>query len=277
MERELLLKFVDGSKTQFAMRELVDTIRHPTILGMTCLFAILLALPSGGMYSAEVPLWARVTLNLVSVGLFAVQFPALLRETYSWATRRRLKVVYEPIITTSAAIMVTLNVEALAVFIVGYSDLTRWDLVLKLAIGALFWEIHISIMLLFVGPALRASEAARLNKSDKTDLAPQKIRIGNAGFLPDDVLRVETKDHFVFVHTSGGAKRVLATMSEAQKALELYGIQVHRRHWVAFRELGEIRQNGRSYAMTTASGHQVAVARERRAAVMQAFNKVAFK
>lgn len=271
MDRELLLKFVDGSEAQFVTRELVDTIRHRAVLGMTCVFAILLALPSGGMYSAEVPLWARVALNLVSVALFTVQFPALLRETYSWAKRRGMRVVYEPLITTSAAIMVTLNVEALAVVIVGFSNLTRWDLLMKLVIGILFWEIHMSMILLFIGPALRASEAARSSKDQKR---PLTVRIGNINFVPDDLLHIETEDHFLIVQTTGGQNRVLASMTEAQQALEPYGIQVHRRHWVAFRELGEIQQNGRSYVMQTASGHRVAVARERRRAVLKAAEKV---
>lgn len=263
---ELRLRFADGSSFPFAVRELVDTIRHRTVMSLTCLFAVLLALPGGGAFSEEVPLWARIGLNLFSVGIFAVLFPALLQEAHSWASRRAITTVFEPLITVPTALITTLAVEALAVFVVGEQVLTRGELAMKLGFGAMFWELHITMMLLFMGPALRAQQAVDQAVAVAAPAVPE-VPIGNLRFPPGDVLRIETDDHFLIIHTATGTTRVLASMNDAQQELAGFGLQVHRRHWVAFGELGEVRRSGRSYLMRTRSGSDIAVSRERRKAV----------
>lgn len=267
---ELRLIFADGSSVPFAVRELVATIRHRKVLALTCLFALLLALPGGAAFSEEVPLWARLVLNLFSVALFTVLYPALLQEAFRAATKRGMRVVYEPCITVFSALITTLAVEALTVFLMGQSVLTRWDLALKLGFGAVFWELHITMMLLFMGPALKEQEAARAKVAEPVPQQPLQVRIGNMQFDPASLLRIETDDHFLIIHTSGATARVLAPMSEVQKRLEPYGLLAHRCHWVAFAELGDIRRQGRSFIMRTASGHEVPVARDRRKAVDEA-------
>lgn len=267
---ELRLVFADGSSVPFAIRELVATIRHRKVLALTCLFAVLLALPGGGAYSEAVPLWARLALNLFSVGLFAILFPALLQEAETWAHRRRVRRVYEPAITLPTAIITTLAVEALAVFVVGSSDLTRWDLALKLGFGAVFWELHITMMLMFMGPSLREEDRPEAISAVQAGSRPGSIRIGTALFDPSDLLRIETDDHFLILHRREGQARVLARLAEVQGRLAAHGVQVHRCHWVSFAELGEVTRQGRSFQMQTRSGPLVPVARDRRKAVLNA-------
>lgn len=273
---EMRLKFANGSFLPFDLHELVATIRHPKVMTLTCVFAVLLALPGSAAFSSEVPLWARICLNLMSVYLFAILFPALLRETRVWASRSSLTTIYEPAVTVSAAIIVTLTVESVVVLIVGHSDRSRWDLARKLLIEACFWQLHVTLMLLFVGPAIRAKEAAqKAAASTASTESEARIRIGNTHFAPEKIRRIETDGHFLIVHTEDGITRVLASMNSIHDGLDDFGIQVHRCHWVAFRELGAVRRNGRSFAMVTRSGHDVAVARERRKSVDEAAERIA--
>jgi hypothetical protein len=273
---EMYVKFANGSLLPFELHELVATIRHRKVMALTCVFAVLLALPGGAAFSAEIPLWARICLNLISVYLFAILFPALLREKMLWASRRSLTTIYEPAVTVSAAIIVTLTVESIVVLILGHSDKSRWDLAVKLLIGACFWQLHVTLMLLFVGPAIRAKEAARkAAASTASKESEARVRIGNTSFAPEKIKRIETDGHFLIVHTEDGTTRVLASMNSIHDGLDDFGIQVHRCHWVAFRELGAVRRNGRSFTMVTRSGHDVAVARERRKSVDEAAERMA--
>lgn len=267
---ELRLIFADGMSAPFAVRELVATIRNPNVLGLTCVFALLLALPGGGAFSEEVPLVARLVLNLFSVALFAVLFPALLQEAHDLAVKRGYRLVPEPAITIPTAIITTLAVEAMTVFVVGHSDLTRWDLALKLGFGAMFWELHITMMLRFMGPTLRAREKAKESARPETETRPAEVRLGNAVFDPAQLLRIETDDHFLIIHHDGGTSRVLASLNDGEERLSRFGIRVHRCHWVASGELGDVQVKGRSYLMRTRSGHEVPVSRDRRSAVKAA-------
>ena len=264
---ELRILYADGYSAPFTVRELVATIRHRNVMALTCVFATLLALPGGGAFSAEVPLLARILLNLFSVGLFAVLFPALLKEVHEWASSRTLRVVPEPAITVPIALITTLAVEALAIFVVGENDLTRWDLALKLGFGAMFWELHITMMLRFMGPTMRARDRARQALAPPPQVAPSMLRIGNVTIEAAELRRIETDDHFLILHSPEGPRRVFASFNEIEGRLEPLGVRVHRRHWVSHAELGEIRPQGRSHMMRTRSGEDVPVARERRKAV----------
>lgn len=271
---ELRLIFADGYSMPFALRELVAIVRHQKVIALTCVFAVLLALPGGGAFSAEVPLLARILLNLFSVGLFAILFPALLQEAHVWACDRRLRFVPEPVITIPTALITTLAVEALAIFIVGQTDLTRWDLALKLGFGAVFWELHITMMLRFVGPAMRAHSTVSEQARGQVEVVPTELRIGNAVFEPTSLRRIETDDHFLIIHHANGCARVLASLNDVEGALAPFGLRVHRRHWVASHDLGCLRLNGRSYLMRTRSGEDIPVARERKKTVAAAVKAV---
>lgn len=267
---ELRLKFADGSSVPFAVRELVTTIRNKTVLAVSCLFATLVAIPGGGTFSEEVPLLARIALNLCAVALFAVLFPALLQEAESWAQKRKLRTVYEPLVTVPTALVTTLAIEPLNVFVVGYSGLTRWELAFKLGFGAILVELYITLVLLFMGPALNKQERAkRAAASAAAKREGAQVRIGNTLFDPKELLWIRTDDHFLIIQTPERTARILASLTDVHDRLSAFGTLVHRCHWVAFDELGEIRRNGRSFMMKTRSGHQVPVARERRKAIVQ--------
>jgi hypothetical protein len=261
---ELRLKFADGSSVPFAVRELIATIRNRKVLALTCLLATLLAIPGGGAFSDAVPLWARIALNLFAVALFAVLFPALLQEADFWARKRKLRTVYEPFVTVPTALVTTLAIEALTVFVVGSSDLTRWDLAIKLGFGAVFWELHITLMLLFMGPTLKEQDQAKRAASSAIEPRDAQVRIGNTLFDPTEILSIRTDDHFLIIQTPERTARILASLNDVHPRLSGFGTLVHRCHWVAFDQLGEIRRNGRSFQMQTRSGHQVPVARDRR-------------
>ena len=268
---ELRLIFADGMSAPFAVRDLVATIRNPNVLGLTCVFALLLALPGGGAFSEEVPLIARLVLNLFSVALFAVLFPALLQDAHDFARKRGYRFVPEPAITIPTAIITTLAVEAMTVFVVGQSDLTRWDLALKLGFGAMFWELHITMMLRFMGPTMLAQDRARQPAPPVAKVAPvSEVRIGNRVIDPGHLRRIQTDDHFLILPLSDDRVRVLASLNEVEGGLSALGMKVHRCHWVSWAELGEIRTSGRSHIMRTRSGEDVPVARERRKAVRDA-------
>lgn len=261
---ELRLVFADGSKRPFVVREMVNALRHKQVITIACVLAVVLAIPQNGSFSDDVPLVARVVLNLCSVALFTLIFPALLWEVASWSQRNKFQFVFEPLITLTAAIITTLAIETLATVLVGHSQKTRLDILTKLAFGCLFWGLHVMTILRFVLPAMiEAPQNVPQNRQAVPPLEPQ-VQIGRQMFNPKQIDRIAADDHFLTIEGAFGTRRIHAAMGEAADLLQDYGMLVHRGHWVALRELGPIQVVGRGLRMQTKSGASLPVARSRR-------------
>ncbi|MBF9060367.1 hypothetical protein HKCCSP123_14380 [Rhodobacterales bacterium HKCCSP123] len=259
----MALCFVNGSPCPLTVRELVDRIRHRAVAATLIILALLLATSAGNQALGQVPIWARLLLNGFSVAVFLVIFPAFLSEAEKFAALRGWRRVYEPLVTVPTALLVTLASEALAVFLVGDRVLVQRDLALKLAIGVLFWEVVVNILMIYVMPVI-VPEAAQ---APEWQVANGQVSIGSRLVDPTTVLRAESDDHFMVLHTLSGTSRILCRFRDAEAALEPHGMAVHRSHWVAYSEFGPVARKGRSLIMKTRAGDAVPVARERRAAV----------
>jgi DNA-binding LytR/AlgR family response regulator len=80
---------------------------------------------------------------------------------------------------------------------------------------------------------------------------------------PDCIRHIEVDDHYLVITAGSEAIRVIGRLSEAAAQLDGRGMTVHRSHWLAFEEFGAISRHGRAFRMTTKSGGQVPISRER--------------
>lgn len=262
----MALCFVNGSPCPLTIRELVDRIRYRAVAVTLMILALLLAVGAGDQALGQIPIWARVMLNVFSVAVFLVVFPAFLSEAERFATLRSWRRIYEPLVTIPTAILVTLATEALAVFLVGDRVLTQRDLAIKLALGVAFWGVVVNILMLYVMPVIAPADRAAVERAGEQPSGTQ-VRIGSRLVEAASVLRAESDDHFMVLHTEAGVIRVLGRFRDAETALEPHGMAVHRSHWVAFSQFGPVSRQGRSLIMRTRAGDAVPVARDRRAAV----------
>lgn len=263
---EMALCFVNGSPCPLTIRELVDRIRDRAVVATLMILALLLAAGAGDQALGQTPIWARIMLNVFSVAVFLVVFPAMLSEAERFAAFRSWRRIYEPLVTIPTAVFVTLATEALAVFLVGDRVLAQRDLAIHLVIGVAFWAVVVNILMLYVMPVISAADGAVPEEAEGPPSGTQ-VRIGTRLVDASEVLRAESDDHFMILHTEAGEIRVLCRFRDAQTALEPYGMAVHRSHWVAFEEFGPVTRKGRSLVMHTRKGDVVPVARDRKAEV----------
>ncbi len=255
--RQMYLIFVNGTSEHFTLRQEVSTIQRPEVFALTCLFALLLALPENSFIPAPNSMWLRVVLNLASVAIFAALFPTVMKLAMERAKRRQKAQIYLPMVTIPTAAATVLLAEALLVLLQGQAEQTRTDLLIKIAIAASLWELH---SLLFIKANLRA---ARLRAAPAPQGKNPRVEIGNSRLNPTQIRRIASDDHFLHIHLDTGRLRILATMSQADKALQSYGTMVHRQHWIAFREIETLERNGRAHAVFTKSRETIPVSRGR--------------
>ena len=101
----------------------------------------------------------------------------------------------------------------------------------------------------------------------EADAAPPS-REGLLGAPAGQVLCLQMEDHYVRVHTRGGSRLVLATLSQAMAAMnKTSGLQVHRSWWVAEAAVVRVIADGRNLRLELANGVSAPVARSAVAAV----------
>jgi hypothetical protein len=94
---------------------------------------------------------------------------------------------------------------------------------------------------------------------------------GLLGVPSSEILSLQMEDHYVRVHTVGGSRLVLATLSQAIEALgRTPGLRVHRSWWVAEWAVVRIVADGRNLRLCLVNGLSAPVARSSVTAVRQA-------
>lgn len=79
------------------------------------------------------------------------------------------------------------------------------------------------------------------------------------------LVRMQSADHYVEVHTEKGPKLLLMRLSDATQMLESFdGSQVHRSHWVNFNEVTEVIKRDRKVWLRMSDGTDVPVSRSYR-------------
>ena len=116
---------------------------------------------------------------------------------------------------------------------------------------------------------------ARMRKrrlaSEADEAAPLSPAHGLLGAAPAAVLCLQMEDHYVRVHTHGGSRLVLTTLSQAMAAMDgIEGLQVHRSWWVARSAVAQAVADGRNLRLQLVNGVVAPVARSAVAGVRAA-------
>ena len=269
---ELRLYVMNGSFFPLTGHELVAVLRSRRVVTFLSILAIVLALPSGGTVLGDLPLWARLFLNLASVMIFVGIFPALYFDAAHRAVRAGKDGVHHLLLTLPAACLTALATEALAIALIGESALTRGMLLTKITFSMLFWELLIFVLARYYAPALLPALAAEDRDGNPPDI-PLTLAFGPHRIEAARLLRIETDGRLLRLHTEDRIETAPVRLRDALEQLAPHGLLVHRCHWVAHGQLGPVERVGRSYRMTTRSGAPVPVARERRQDVLDALAK----
>ena len=92
--------------------------------------------------------------------------------------------------------------------------------------------------------------------------------------IGSDLVALETEDHYLRVHTSGGSALILMRMADAVAMLDpRLGAQVHRRWWVAEAAVKVLRTADQKLSLELADGRVVPVGRTFAAAVRARFGR----
>lgn len=87
-----------------------------------------------------------------------------------------------------------------------------------------------------------------------------------------DIVALETEDHYLRVHATGGSALILMRMADAVALLDpRLGAQVHRRWWVAGAAVDEVRTEGQKLSLCLTDGTLVPVGRTFAAAARARF------
>lgn len=132
--------------------------------------------------------------------------------------------------------------------------------VLREAVGPLEWFAQSLLVALIFSAAfvfLRFRSApGRVAAAPSGDLEPDAFR------PQEDLLCLQMEDHYVRIHTAGGSRLVLMSMSQAiGQAGGVEGLRTHRSWWVARRAVEGVIEDGRNLRLRLAGGIEAPVAR----------------
>lgn len=131
---------------------------------------------------------------------------------------------------------------------------TKWYL-LNLLVGIFLMPVFFFI--------IRGSDMVREQLVPGSGTHAAKLILRKLG--PDagqKLVRMQSADHYVEVHTETGSKLLLMRLSDATQMLEAFdGGQVHRSHWVNFSEIAGVVKRNRKIWLRMSDGAEVPVSR----------------
>ena len=87
----------------------------------------------------------------------------------------------------------------------------------------------------------------------------------------EKLVRLQSADHYVEVHTETGPKLLLMRLGDAMEILSpVRGAQVHRSHWVNFAEIADVVKRNRKIWLRMSDGAEIPVSRSFRPALREA-------
>jgi DNA-binding LytR/AlgR family response regulator len=142
----------------------------------------------------------------------------------------------------------------------------------------LFWGVA-AVQLLVVAATRSASPIvgdAEVLPVPGNEAAPAAFPPALLGRLPpgigSDIIALETEDHYLRVHATGGSALILMRMADAVAMLDpRLGAQVHRRWWVAERAVAGLRTEGQKLFLRLVDDRLVPVGRTFAAAARARF------
>lgn len=131
------------------------------------------------------------------------------------------------------------------------------------------WFLQVLLVAALFATISAAFHAHRRRVGGRSE--PPRTAPGLLGAAPHEILCLQMEDHYVRVHTAGGSRLVLTTLSQALQALDgAQGLRTHRSWWVARRAVASAVLDSRNLRLELTNGLTVPVARSAVAAVRSA-------
>ena len=134
---------------------------------------------------------------------------------------------------------------------------TKWYL-LNLLVGMFLMPVFFFI--------IRGSNMVREQLTNGGSTSAARLILRKLG--PDagqKLVRMQSADHYVEVHTEKGPKLLLMRLADATQMLDAFdGAQVHRSHWVNYNEIAGVVKRNRKVWLRMSDGAEVPVSRSYR-------------
>lgn len=252
------ISYINGSRVQFTLRELLGFYRDPQSAALTLALLLGLILLKPFPALGALPLASQVVFwGLVVPGTLAVHLAMLValarwfRVAPSWVAH-----------LASAAACAVLSPE-LGTW-VGLVHLGP-RLPLMLFVGA-FSLVCSMLSEFLMATYLLPRYLARLEGPPAP--APQQISLFGRAFAPEDLRLISADEHYVHVQTVQGRQMLRGRISDIEGQLpDALGLRVHRSHWVAASAVRGLIRSREGWVLDLADGTQVPVARPRHKAV----------
>lgn len=261
----LTIKSGVGGMTSFAKayREAFTQPAFPVIWAVLSVFGIM-AGPFGTFIA--ISFWARLLFWPVVVAL-AMSIGTALRvyiRNYLGLTRYRSEApvlaLLAVLVLTPPCLLLTRIAVADSVPPPSWSDVALYILVASGAASTLRHAI------LYQTRAAAAAGEPGSDIAEETD--PPRLLARIEPELRAEVVRLQTRDHYVDVVTRRGKTSLLMRFADAMGELEgVEGLQVHRSHWVALGEVQAVRRSGGKVSLEMRDGSLVPVSRTHQPAV----------
>jgi len=232
-------------------------------MGTACAVFLGLIGPFGSYFNG--PAWQRVAFQL------ACFWPGIL--IYGTMVRGVLWLRLRPLASWAAIVIGAAIITAPFQFLVSRVGIAMWPVLKILRPFDWYVEGLLTAEPVVVGFTLLAQARIRRRRlaSEAGETPPISPSQGVLGVAPSSVLCLQMEDHYVRVHTQGGSRLVLTTMSQAVAAMQgIGGLQVHRSWWVARKAVVEAVVDGRNLRLRLVNGVMAPVARAAVAAVRAA-------
>jgi LytTr DNA-binding domain len=230
-------------------------------IGSACAIFLGLLGPFGSYLNG--PAWQRVGFQL------ACFWPGIL--LYGSLIRVALRLRWTPAATWLLIVGMVVVVNAPVQIWVSFIARSLWPFLKFVRPIDWYMEGLVATFPVVVGLTLLMQARLRDRRlAEEADDAPP-TPYGLLGAATSAVLCLQMEDHYVRVHTVGGSRLVLTTLSQAIAAMgETDGFQVHRSWWVARRAVVRAVAEGRNWRLQLANGITAPVARSAVATVRTA-------
>lgn len=275
--RKLLLSFVNGTRAQLTLHELLGFFREPGTVACFVMAAVALFVFQPFPDLAALPMAEEVVFwGVMFPGAFLVYLVTIL------GMARLRAPAYTVIGHLVSSLASALYAPDLAVALgMDPAATTMSDRVLVFAF-ALVWAVGIEfLMVTYLLPAyLRKLEGEEdgVWSHDLPSYADQPfdplagasrrvVLLGRSFALPD-LLLVTADEHYVHIHTLQGRQMLRGRMSDVEAQLpDSWGLRIHRSHWVASRTVKALHRGRDGWTLELTDGQRLPVARARREAV----------
>jgi hypothetical protein len=230
-------------------------------IGSGCAVFMALLGPFGSYFNG--PLWQRILFQFGCFWPGILLYGSLIRLILGWELK--------PAAKWAAIVGMTAVVNAPFQLWVTYLALSIWPF-LKI-LTPVDWYLQDLVTTLPVVVAFTLLIQARLRKRRLAGEAGQAppTPYGLLGAAPATVLCLQMEDHYVRVHTLGGSRLVLMTLSQAMAIMEKAdGLQVHRSWWIARKAVVRTMTHGRNLRLELVNGIVAPVSRSAVAVVRAA-------